>query len=107
MLDRERKLRPVDLHSVEAEKLLDDVSPEVRFGSWHLVSAGDRTSAGEAFAPLLAEFSWGSVPSRALEKVPRLTARGYELVANRRSLLGRLVTDGADRRASAKLRERS
>ena len=105
-LDRRENLRPVDLHSTEADTLFDGVPPEERFGSWHLVVDGGRSSAGAAFSPLLQQLPFGRSPSKALDRLPRLTERCYALVAARRSTLGRLVSDGADRRARERLEQR-
>ena len=106
-LDRRRNLRPVDLHSAEADALFEGVNEEERFGSWHLVTRGERASAGAAFSPLFEALQWGRVPSKLLDRAPGLTERSYALVASRRSSLGSLVSEGADQRARERLGERS
>lgn len=106
-LDRKRQLRAVDLHSAEADALFEDVTEEERFGSWHLITDGERASAGAAFSPLFMVLPWGRAPSRIVARASGLTEWGYAVVASRRSSLGALVTEGADRRASERLKERS
>ena len=106
-LDRNGSLRPLDLHSAEAEGLFIGVSEEEKLGSWHLVSAGRRYSAGQAFVPLLESLPFGRVPAKAAHAAPRTVERAYDLVASRRSFLGRLVTDRADRRAARVIGDRT
>ena len=106
-LDRTRALRPLDLHSAEATELLAGMSEEEKLGSWHLVSAGSRYSAGQAFAPLLEVLPFGRLPARMARVTPKTVERAYGLVAARRSALGRLVTERADRRAVRKISERA
>jgi predicted DCC family thiol-disulfide oxidoreductase YuxK len=106
--DRRRSLRPVPIQSEEADRLLEGMPGEERLASWHLVD-GDGTvrSAGAAFPSLFRRLP-GGVPFAALTaRAPRATDRGYRWVAGHRSLWGKLVTDGAKRRADERIAERS
>jgi predicted DCC family thiol-disulfide oxidoreductase YuxK len=106
--DRRRSLRPVPIQSEEADRLLEGMPGEERLASWHLVD-GDGTvrSAGAAFPSLFRRLP-GGVPFAALTAwAPRATDRGYRWVAGHRSLWGKLVTDGAKRRADERIAERS
>lgn len=106
-LDRGQNLRPVDLHSLEATRLLEGLSEEERLASWHLVVEGRSYSAGAAFAPLLDRLLLGSVPAWFVKRSPRMTERAYSVVASRRSALGKMISDRADRRARSDIAERT
>jgi predicted DCC family thiol-disulfide oxidoreductase YuxK len=102
--DRHNRLVPLALQSAEAQALLSDLSPEERLASVHLVSPdGQRLSAGSVPAPLLRLLPGGTVPALAIARLPRLTSRAYDWVANHRSQLSRAVPAGMKRRASARL----
>jgi predicted DCC family thiol-disulfide oxidoreductase YuxK len=106
--DRRCRLRPVALQDPEAERLLAGMDEAVRISSWHLVAAdGQVHSAGTAFGPLLGELPGGAPLAALASRFPGAAERGYRLVAERRALLGRLVTDGAARRAARRVAERS
>jgi predicted DCC family thiol-disulfide oxidoreductase YuxK len=107
-LDADRRLRPIALGTPEADELLADLTEEQRNASWHLVSPdGRRASAGAAAVPL-ARLLRGTGPlAPVLDQMPTLTERGYRWVADHRSWFGRLVTDGAKRRADAAIRQRA
>jgi len=64
------------------------------------------SSAGAAFVPLLELLPGGAPLARAAARFPRALERGYAAVAGRRSALGKLVTDGAKRRADGRIAER-
>lgn len=100
-------MRPVDLHSAEADELLAGVSEEERFGSWHLIVEGRRHSAGAAFAPLTELLSHGRIPAGAFSAWQGAVESAYGFTASRRSRLGRLVTERADRRARRRIDFRS
>jgi predicted DCC family thiol-disulfide oxidoreductase YuxK len=105
--DRRRRIRPLSLQSKEAERLLAGMSEEARMGSWHLVDdAGAVHSAGAGIAPLLRLLPGGSALAALAARVPRAMERGYRWVAGRRSLWGKLVTDGAKRRADRRIADR-
>jgi predicted DCC family thiol-disulfide oxidoreductase YuxK len=105
--DRRRRIRPLSLQSKEAERLLAGMSEEARMGSWHLVDdAGAVHSAGAGIAPLLRLLPGGSPLAALAARVPRAMERGYRWVAGRRSLWGKLVTDGAKRRADRRIADR-
>ncbi len=106
-LDRRSELRPVDLHSAEADELLAGVSEDERFGSWHLIVEGRLHSAGAAFAPLVELLSHGRIPAGVFDAWQGAVASAYGFTASRRSRLGRLVTERADCRARRRIDSRS
>jgi predicted DCC family thiol-disulfide oxidoreductase YuxK len=71
--------------------------------SWHLIADGRRYSAGAAFPPLLRLLPGGSPLARLSAAMPGLSERAYALVAGHRAAIGRLVTDGAQRRADERI----
>lgn len=103
-LDRQDRIAPRAIQSERGADLLSDLDPEERLASVHLVSpGGDRHSAGAALAPLLKLLPGGGLPARALSRVPRLTARSYDWVADHRTGLSRAVPAAAKRRARARV----
>jgi predicted DCC family thiol-disulfide oxidoreductase YuxK len=105
--DRRGRLRPVSLQSKEAERLLAGMPEEERMASWHLVGDdGQLRSAGAGIAPLLRLLPGGGPFAAVAARTPRLMERGYRLIAGHRSLWGKLVTDGAKRRADRRIAER-
>jgi predicted DCC family thiol-disulfide oxidoreductase YuxK len=105
--DRRRSIRPLALQSNEAERLLGDMPEEKRMGSWHLVDGnGTLHSAGAAFPGLFRLLPGGSPLAALTSRAPRLTDRAYRWVAGHRSLWGRLVTEGAKRRADVRIARR-
>jgi predicted DCC family thiol-disulfide oxidoreductase YuxK len=106
-LDRRRALRPVALQSEEARRLLAEMPESERMASWHLVDAsGDARSAGAAFLSLFRLLPGGRPLAALAARAPRLTDRGYRWVAGNRSRFGKLVTEGAKRRADRRIAER-
>ena len=105
--DRRGEVRPVPLGSPEADRLLSGMSQEDQFASWHLID-GDGTvhSAGSGFPPLLRLLPASSRLAALAAGAPRLTDRGYRWVAGHRSWWGKLVTDGAKRRADERIASR-
>jgi len=105
--DRRARLRPVSLQSKEAERLLAGMPEEQRMGSWHLLDEDGRIhSAGAGIAPLLRLLPGGSPSASLAARAPRVMDRGYRWIAGHRSLWGKLVTDGAKRRADRRIAER-
>ena len=105
--DRRAEVRPVPLGSVEAGRLLAAIPREDQFASWHLVDEeGTVHSAGAGFPPLLRLLPGGGPFAAITGRAPRLTDRGYRFVAGNRSRWGRLVTDGAKRRADERIASR-
>jgi predicted DCC family thiol-disulfide oxidoreductase YuxK len=105
--DRRGRLRPVSLQSKQAESLLAGMPEEERMASWHLVGDDGRVrSAGAGIAPLLQLLPGGAPFAAVAARTPRLMERGYRLIAGHRSLWGKLVTDGAKRRADRRIAER-
>ena len=106
--DRRRSVRPVALGTPEANRLLADVPAAERPKSWHLVGPdGKVRSAGAGFPPLLRLLPGGGPLAAAAARFPGATERCYRAVSGNRSLFGKLVTDGAKRRADTRIAERS
>jgi len=105
--DRRHSLRPVAIQSEEAERLLAGMPEEQRLASWHLVD-GDGTvrSAGAAFPGLFRLLPGGAPLAGLTSRIPTATDRAYRWVAGNRSGWGKLVTDGAKRRADRRIADR-
>ena len=85
-LDRRRRLAFLPLDDPAAEPFLAGVSPHERFDSMRLAEPDGRLlAAGDALAELIAHLGAPGL---------RFLRRGYEIVARRRGLLGRIVPDG-------------
>jgi predicted DCC family thiol-disulfide oxidoreductase YuxK len=107
-LDREHRLRPVRLASPRADDLLSDLTHDQRMASWHLISPdGRRWSAGWALARVLELLPGTGVAAAVLDRMPRLTDRGYWWVAAHRGMFGRLVPQEAKRRAATMIERRA
>jgi predicted DCC family thiol-disulfide oxidoreductase YuxK len=106
--DRGRSLRPVAIQDEEGARLLEGMPEERRLASWHLVDGGGEVhSAGDAF-PGLFRLLPGAGPLASLTAgAPDATGRAYRWVAGNRSRWGKLVTDGAKRRADRRIASRS
>lgn len=106
--DRRRVLRPVALQDPEARTVLPGMSEEERLASWHLVDAeGEVQSAGAAIPGALRLLPGGAPLAALAALAPTLTERGYRLVANHRSGLGRLVGARARQRADETIGRRA
>ena len=106
--DRRRAVRPIALGTPEANRLLEGVPAEERPKSWHLVDeAGAVHSAGAGFEPLFKLLPGGRPFAALAGKFPGATERGYRFVSGNRSIWGKLVTDGAKRRADARIAARA
>jgi predicted DCC family thiol-disulfide oxidoreductase YuxK len=102
--DRRARLRPVSLQSREADALLAGMPEEERMGSWHLVAPdGEVRSAGAGIAPLLRLLPGGAPFGAIAARSPGAMERGYRFVASHRGVWGKLVTDGAKRRADKRI----
>ena len=95
--DRHGRLRPVALGSEEADALLHGMPEEERMASWHLVEPGGVHSGGAAFAPVLARLPGGRPLAWLSARFPRGSERAYRLVADHRSLFGRVLPAAARR----------
>lgn len=102
--DRHGAVRMVALQDrAEAERLLAAMPEEARMASWHLVTDAGVYSAGAALPVLLRMLPGGAPLAKAAAALHPLTNAAYRFVAARRSVLGRLLSDGARRRADARL----
>jgi predicted DCC family thiol-disulfide oxidoreductase YuxK len=105
--DRAQRLRPVALQRPEADDLLEELTPDERMASWHLISpTGERYSGGAAVAPLLRLLPVGRLPAAAFARLPGVTDRAYRWVASHRSQLSKRVPRGAKQRAAERVHER-
>jgi predicted DCC family thiol-disulfide oxidoreductase YuxK len=106
--DRGGRLRPVAIQSEEGERLLADLTPEQRLASAHAIdAAGRRTSGGDAIAPVAGALPGGRPLAALARRAPGLSRAGYDAIAGRRPLLGKLVSDRAKQRADGRITERS
>ena len=106
--DRRGAIRPVSIQSDEAGGLLAGTPEEERLASWHLVDEDGRVrSAGAAFPGLLRLLPGGAPLAALTARAPRATDRAYRWVAGNRSRWGKLVSDGAKRRAAERIENRS
>jgi predicted DCC family thiol-disulfide oxidoreductase YuxK len=106
--DRRRSLRPVAIQSEEGERMLAGMPEERRLASWHLVEGdGAVRSAGAAFPGLFRLLAGGAPLATLTSRAPGATDRAYRWVAGNRSRWGKLVTDGAKRRADRRIAARS
>ena len=64
-------------------------------------------SAGAAFPPLLRLLPGGEPLARLSAAMPGLSERAYAFAARHRGALGRLITEGARRRARQRISKRS
>jgi predicted DCC family thiol-disulfide oxidoreductase YuxK len=104
--DRRGRIRPVSLQSKEADELLPGMGEEERMGSWHLVDGDGIHSAGAGFPPLFRLLPGGSPFAALSARAPGVSERGYRFVSGHRSLWGKLVTEGAKRRADRRIADR-
>jgi predicted DCC family thiol-disulfide oxidoreductase YuxK len=93
--DRRRRLRFVPLGSAEADRLLDSLTAEQRWGSWHLVDERGLVSGGEALPRVLALLPGGRPLAALSSRFPRSTDRAYRWVADHRDRLGRFLGERA------------
>jgi predicted DCC family thiol-disulfide oxidoreductase YuxK len=106
--DRAGRLRPVAIQSDEGQRLLADLTPQQRLASAHAIdAAGRRTSGGDALAPVAAVLPGGAPLAALARRAPALVRLGYDAIAGRRSLLGRLIGDRAKARADERIAQRS
>ena len=106
--DRHDRVVPLAIQDARGQALLSDLSPEERLASVHLVSPdGERLSAGAVAAPLLRLLPGGSIPASGIARLPRLTSRVYDWVANHRTQLSKAVPAAMKRRASARVDRRA
>lgn len=105
--DREHRLRPLALDTEEANRLLAEIEPDRRAGSWHLVDPEGRVrSAGSAAPQLLRLLPLGSPIAAPLARFPRITERAYRWVADHRNRLGRPLAERSIARADALIASR-
>ena len=105
--DRAERLRPLRIQSPAAQRLLEDIEPEQRLASWHLVTGeGCLYSAGAATAPLLRLLPGGRPLARLATAFSNAAERAYRLVADNRRHPGRLIPRAAKERAVRRIAER-
>ncbi len=102
--DRRGSVRPVAIQTEEADRLLSGMPVEERLASWHLVDGeGTVRSAGAAFPGLFRLLPGGAPLAALTSRAPRATDRAYRWVAGNRRRWGKLVTEGAKRRADERI----
>jgi predicted DCC family thiol-disulfide oxidoreductase YuxK len=90
--DRDGRIRPMPLHSPEADALLPGMDEATKMASWHLVLPdGTVRSAGDAVAPLLRLLPKGTSLASVASTVPGVTRATYRLVARNREKFGRML----------------
>jgi predicted DCC family thiol-disulfide oxidoreductase YuxK len=105
--DREQRLRPVALQDDEAGRLLSGMPEAERLEAVRVVAPGhEPLSGGAALAALLRELPGGAPVARMAELRPGFTERGYQWVADHRSVLSRLIPAAVKRRADALVAQR-
>jgi predicted DCC family thiol-disulfide oxidoreductase YuxK len=106
--DRRRSIRPVAIQSEEGDRMLAAMPEAERLASWHLVDGeGTVRSAGAAFPGLLRLLPGGAPLAALTSRAPRATDRAYRWIAGNRSRWGKVVTDGAKRRADRRIGDRT
>jgi predicted DCC family thiol-disulfide oxidoreductase YuxK len=106
--DRRRSIHPIAIQSEQADRLLDGIPEEQRLASWHLIGDdGTVRSAGAAFPPLFGQLPGGAPLAALTARAPDATDRAYRWVTGNRSRWGKLVTEGAKRRADERITARS
>jgi predicted DCC family thiol-disulfide oxidoreductase YuxK len=89
--DRDRKLSAAPIQSPTGEHLLADLTPEQRLREVHVIhDDGHRSSGGAAVKDVLTALPSTHALARVISVSPRMTELGYRVVANNRSLFGRL-----------------
>lgn len=101
--DRRRRLEAVAIQSARGALLLDELSPEQRLASWHLVLPAGRVSGGAALAPLLRMLPGGALLSTLPAHAPTLAERAYGLLARHRGRLGRILPAATIARADVRI----
>jgi predicted DCC family thiol-disulfide oxidoreductase YuxK len=105
--DRRHSIRPLAIQSEQADRLLTGMPEEQRLASWHLVDTnGAVRSAGAAFPELFRVLPAAAPLAALTARAPRATDGAYRWVAANRSRWGRLVSDGATRRADRRIAQR-
>jgi predicted DCC family thiol-disulfide oxidoreductase YuxK len=90
--DRAHHLGAVPIQSRPGDQLLQDMPPQDRLKSWHLIDgAGAVHSGGAAIPVVLAVLPRGAPLACVASRFPRATSCSYEWVAGHRVLLGRLL----------------
>src|SRR5262245_24700583 len=106
--DRRHSLRPVALQSEEAGRLLAGMPQAERLASWHLIDGEGAVRSAGAALPVLFRLLPGGAPLAALtSRAPGATDRVYRWVAGNRGRWGKLITDGAKRRADERIEARA
>jgi predicted DCC family thiol-disulfide oxidoreductase YuxK len=105
--DRRHAIRPVAIQSEDGQRLLAGMPEGRQLSSWHLIEGeGPVRSAGAAFPGLFRLLPGGGPLAALTARAPRATDRTYRWVAGNRSRWGKLVTDGAKRRADERIAAR-
>jgi len=90
--DRDHRIKPLPLHSAEADSFLPGMDEETKMASWHLVLPdGTVRSAGDAVEPLMRLLPRGTPVAAVAGLAPGLARTAYRFVARNRERFGRLI----------------
>ena len=90
--DRAHRLDAAPIQSTMGERLLGEMPPGDRLTSWHVIDgAGAVRSGGSGVPVVLAALPGGAGLAWVASRVPGMTSRAYEWVADHRGALGRLL----------------
>jgi predicted DCC family thiol-disulfide oxidoreductase YuxK len=105
--DRRGRLRPVPLQDPAAAGLLGGLTELERMASAHLVTPrGERSSGGDAIAPLLDQLPRGARLAALSRRFPGQCRGAYAFVAARRNQLIKVVPAAARRAADRTIERR-
>lgn len=90
--DRDHRIRPLPLHTVEADAYLPGMDEKTKMASWHLVLPdGTVRSAGDAVEPLVRLLPRGTPIAAVAGLAPGLARVAYRIVARNRDTFGRML----------------
>lgn len=105
--DLRGRLLPEPIQSPEGQRLLTDLPPADRLATAHAVTAEGRVaSGGDAVAPIARQLPGGAPVALVAAALRGPTRWAYRQVADRRGLLGRLVTRAQRDWATRRIAER-
>jgi predicted DCC family thiol-disulfide oxidoreductase YuxK len=89
--DRRERLRFASIDGPEGDRFLNELGPDARSASWHVVIDGRVWSSGAALTEVLRYVPGGRPLSALTAAFPDLTERAYRMVARHRGALGRAL----------------
>lgn len=92
MWDRNGRLAFGSIQAADRAGRLDAIPPELRYGSWHLITPDDRIwSSGAAVAPMMRRLPGGRTLAAIADTFPGTTEHAYRFVARHRRRLGAIL----------------